>query len=114
VKIFPYACDSIFYSFSILVLDKRLMHFMLTDSPSKGGQRLDWAARFNIILGIARGLAYLHEEVKPPIIHRDMKATNILLDKDLNPKIGDFGLALLFPALDEDRTHLSVNISGTK
>jgi len=88
-----------------------------TDSPSKGGRELDWSARFNIILGIARGLAYLHEEVTPPIIHRDIKAANILLDKHLEPKIGDFGLALLFPTLDNDhenRTHLSVNIAGTK
>ena len=84
------------------------------DNPSKGGMDLDWTSRFNIILGVARGLAYLHEEVTPPIIHRDIKAANILLDKDLNPKIGDFGLALLFPALDDDRTHLSVNIAGTK
>lgn len=75
---------------------------------------MDWRARFNIILGIARGLAYLHEEVNPPIIHRDIKAANILLDKDLNPKIGDIGLALLFPALDEDRTQISANIAGTK
>jgi len=89
----------------------------LWDSPNKGGRELDWSTRFNIILGIARGLAYLHEEVTPPIIHRDIKAANILLDKNLDPKIGDFGLALLFPALDnnqENRTHLSVNIAGTK
>lgn len=86
----------------------------LWDAPSKGGRDLDWPARFNIILGVARGLAYLHEEVTPPIIHRDIKAANILLDKSLDPKIGDFGLALLFPALDDDRTHLSVNIAGTK
>ncbi|KAG0577173.1 hypothetical protein KC19_5G136300 [Ceratodon purpureus] len=86
----------------------------LWDSPSKGGVVLDWPVRFNIILGIARGLAYLHEEVTPSIIHRDIKAANILLNKDLDPKIGDFGLALLFPALDDDRTHLSVNIAGTK
>lgn len=86
----------------------------LWDAPHEGGRELDWTARFNIILGIARGLAYLHEEVTPAIIHRDVKPANILLDKDLNPKIGDFGLALLFPTLDDDRTHLSVNIAGTK
>jgi serine/threonine protein kinase len=78
------------------------MDFAVTDAPHEGGRELDWTTRFNIILGIARGLAYLH------------KAANILLDRDLNPKIGDFGLALLFPTLDDDRTHLSVNIAGTK
>ena len=88
--------------------------FAVTDAPHQGGRELDWTARFNIILGIARALAYLHEEVTPPIIHRDVKAANILLDRDLNPKIGDFGLALLFPNLDDDRTHLSVTIAGTK
>jgi len=66
---------------------------------------LEWTTRLNIILGIARGLAYLHEEVQPPIIHRDIKAPNILLDRNLNPKIADFGLAFLFPELDEGQTH---------
>jgi serine/threonine protein kinase len=61
-------------------------------------------------LGIARGLAFLHEELVPHIVHRDIKASNILLDKDLNPKIGDFGLAKLFP---ENITHISTRIAGT-
>lgn len=75
---------------------------------------MDWSSRLNIILGIARGLAYLHEEVQPPIIHRDIKAPNILLDKDLNPKIADFGLALLFPDLDEGQSHYTGTITGTR
>ena len=74
---------------------------------------MDWSSRLNIILGIARGLAYLHEEVQPPIIHRDIKAPNILLDKDLNPKIADFGLALLFPDL-EGQSHYTGTITGTR
>ncbi|CAL1372757.1 unnamed protein product [Linum trigynum] len=72
--------------------------------------RLDWGKRAAICLGIARGLAYLHEELVPHIVHRDIKASNILLDKDLNPKIGDFGLAKLFP---DDITHISTRIAGT-
>ena len=75
---------------------------------------LDWTTRLNIILGIARGLAYLHEEVQPPIIHRDIKAPNILLDKNLNPKIADFGVAFLFPDLDEGQTHYTGAIIGTR
>ncbi|KAJ3692903.1 hypothetical protein LUZ60_011998 [Juncus effusus] len=64
--------------------------------PSKKGE-LDWPKRLKIINGIARGLQYLHEDSQLKIVHRDMKASNILLDNDMNPKIADFGLARLFP-----------------
>lgn len=71
---------------------------------------LDWGKRSSICIGTARGLQFLHEEVVPHIVHRDIKASNILLDKDFNPKIGDFGLAKLFP---DDITHISTRIAGT-
>ena len=71
---------------------------------------LDWPKRFKISIGIARGLAFLHEESGIKIIHRDIKATNVLLDKDLNPKISDFGLAKLN---EDDKSHVSTRVAGT-
>ncbi|KAI3981033.1 hypothetical protein MKX01_036579, partial [Papaver californicum] len=71
---------------------------------------LNWPTRHKICLEIAKGLAYLHEESRLKIVHRDIKATNVLLDKDLSAKISDFGLA----KLDEDEnTHISTRIAGT-
>ncbi|CAJ1957661.1 unnamed protein product [Sphenostylis stenocarpa] len=72
--------------------------------------KLDWSTRQRICAGIARGLAYLHGESRLKIVHRDIKATNVLLDKNLNPKISDFGLA----KLDEDGyTHITTRVAGT-
>ncbi|PSS05610.1 LRR receptor-like serine/threonine-protein kinase [Actinidia chinensis var. chinensis] len=72
--------------------------------------KLDWPTRQKICLGIARGLAYLHEESRLKIVHRDIKTSNVLLDKDLNSKISDFGLAKL---CDDDKTHISTRVAGT-
>ncbi|KAJ9563773.1 hypothetical protein OSB04_008933 [Centaurea solstitialis] len=71
---------------------------------------LDWKRRYDIIVGVARGLLYLHEDSHDRIIHRDIKASNILLDDKWVPKIADFGMAKLYP---EDQTHVNTRVAGT-
>ncbi|CAN6803329.1 unnamed protein product [Brassica oleracea var. botrytis] len=71
---------------------------------------LDWSTRFEICLGVARGLVYLHEEARVRIVHRDVKASNILLDSELVPKVSDFGLAKLY---HDKKTHISTGVAGT-
>jgi hypothetical protein len=71
---------------------------------------LGWTDRRKIGIGMAKGLAYLHAEVVPQIIHRDVKANNILLDENFNARVADFGLAKLAP---EDETHFTTHVAGT-
>ncbi|KAJ0873940.1 putative protein kinase RLK-Pelle-DLSV family [Helianthus annuus] len=78
--------------------------------PKQWQLELNWPARYRICIQIAKGLAFLHEESRLKIVHRDIKATNVLLDRDLNAKISDFGLAKLD---EEDATHISTRVAGT-
>ncbi|KAJ4715498.1 Receptor kinase [Melia azedarach] len=79
--------------------------------PKKTGIKLNWAARRKIAIGAARGLAFLHHNCTPHIIHRDMKSSNVLLDENLEARVSDFGMARLMSAMD---THLSVStLAGT-
>nr|GEV10699.1 probable serine/threonine-protein kinase PBL21 [Tanacetum cinerariifolium] len=72
---------------------------------------LDWHTRIKIAVGAARGLEYLHCKANPPVIYRDLKSSNILLDNDFNPKLSDFGLAKLGPV--GENTHVSTRVMDT-
>ncbi|KAK9114926.1 hypothetical protein Syun_021723 [Stephania yunnanensis] len=71
---------------------------------------LTWEIRMNIILGTAKGLAYLHECLEPKVVHRDVKSSNILLDRQWNAKVSDFGLAKL---LFSERSYVTTRVMGT-
>ncbi|KAK4430860.1 putative serine/threonine-protein kinase PBL7 [Sesamum alatum] len=74
-------------------------------------KRLDWNTRMKIAAGAAKGLEYLHDKANPPVIYRDLKCSNILLDEGYHPKLSDFGLAKLGPI--GDKTHVSTRVMGT-
>ncbi|XP_031119496.1 probable serine/threonine-protein kinase PBL7 isoform X1 [Ipomoea triloba] len=78
-------------------------------SPDK--KILEWNTRMRIAAGAAKGLEYLHDKANPPVIYRDLKCSNILLDEEYNPKLSDFGLAKLGPI--GDNTHVSTRVMGT-
>lgn len=79
----------------------------------RSGVQLDWRRRIMIALGAARGITYLHELVNPPIIHRDIKSTNILLDEKKIAKVADFGLSKIGPGEGSGKQHVSTQVKGT-
>ncbi|KAL8092299.1 putative receptor-like protein kinase At1g11050 [Apium graveolens] len=89
-------------------LDEHLFNY--EEGNSTGKQPLDWPLRKNIIIDVARGLAYLHYGIKPAIYHRDIKTTNILLDSEMKARLADFGLA---KQTTEGESHLTTKVAGT-
>jgi serine/threonine protein kinase len=91
-------CHNLFPTELVIISEFNIsdMKFLAQLPDPERNKELDWGTRFKIINGIARGLQYLHEDSQLKIIHRDLKASNVLLDSDYTPKISDFGLARLF------------------
>ena len=95
-----------------MLFEYACLYVVYLSGVDKESASLDWDARIEIALGAARGLAYLHEDSSPCMIHRDFKSSNILLEQDFTPKVSDFGLAR--NALDdEDNRHISTRVMGT-
>ncbi|XXG55421.1 hypothetical protein AAC387_Pa03g3091 [Persea americana] len=90
------------------VANESLDKFLFKNDGKRG--ELDWKRRYDAIVGVARGLLYLHEDSHCRIIHRDIKASNILLDDQWVAKIADFGMARLFP---DDQPHIKTRVAGT-
>ncbi|XAR56409.1 Non-specific serine/threonine protein kinase [Bertholletia excelsa] len=82
----------------------------LLHGSSMEKKTLNWPSRYKIAVGVARGISYLHHDCIPHIIHRDIKSSNILLDKDMEARVSDFGLATL---MEPDKTHVSTFVAGT-
>ncbi|KAI3509168.1 hypothetical protein L1887_24218 [Cichorium endivia] len=95
-----------------MLIYEYIVNGTVKDSLSgRSGIRLDWTRRLRIALGAAKGLQYLHDLADPPIIHRDVKTNNILLDERLVAKVADFGLSISLG--DANRTHVTTQVKGT-
>ncbi|XP_073310204.1 putative serine/threonine-protein kinase [Primulina huaijiensis] len=88
--------------------NNRLLHYFLESEVKM--VKFTWNLRKHVSLGIVKGICYLHEELNPHIVHRDIKASHMLLDKNFTPKVADFGLAKLFR---DDISHIGTRVAGT-
>jgi len=83
-----------------ILFHQNILHEAFDSQPHTAGEgvsniKFNWQTRYRICIGVARGLEFLHEQEQPNNVHKDIRASNIVLDKDLNPKISDFGLTNL-------------------
>lgn len=113
-QVVPNGLSLFLYPISSFLLLKSLMKSVILQSVGSNNfcPKLDWKTRLTIALEAAKGLEYLHEHVNPPIIHRDLKSSNILLDKNFHAKVSDFGLAKL--GSDKAGGHVSTRVLGTQ
>ncbi|EPS67674.1 hypothetical protein M569_07098, partial [Genlisea aurea] len=109
VKLYSYfsssACNLLVYEY--------MPNGNLWDAIHSEKTALDWPIRHQIAVGIAQGLAYLHHDLMPPIIHRDIKSTNVLLDLNYHPKVADFGIAKIMQCRESSRDSTTTAIAGT-
>ncbi|XP_010325990.1 putative serine/threonine-protein kinase isoform X1 [Solanum lycopersicum] len=91
-------------------MENNSLSLTLLAGGEQNRSKFTWTLRKGVSIGIAKGLSYLHEEVSPHVVHRDIKTSNILLDENFTPKIADFGLARLFT---ENMSHISTRVAGT-
>jgi len=98
------------FNYNAFLYQSNLLLLNDPEGDDKKSCPLDWEARKRIAIGSARGLAYLHEDSNPRVIHRDFKASNVLLEDDFTPKVSDFGLAR---EVGEGNGHISTRVMGT-
>lgn len=98
------------YNYCDHVMQSHCFNSFDLTGADKQNAPLDWDARMKVALGAARGLAYLHEDSNPRVIHRDFKASNVLLENDFTPKVSDFGLAR---EASDGSQHISTRVMGT-
>ena len=104
------SCSNIFFCKCIIITCSCITFFFNISGSDKIYGPLDFDTRIKIALGAARGLAYLHEDANPHVIHRDFKASNVLLENDFTPKVADFGLA---KEASDGMDHISTQVMGT-
>lgn len=104
--------EHVFLSKLVVLIEKLLIlkNDLCADLPPDK-EPLDWNTRMKIAAGAAQGLEYLHDKANPPVIYRDFKSSNVLLDEGYHPKLSDFGLAKLGPT--GDKSHVSTRVMGT-